>query len=189
MNNENKLNINSVAVQTHITTHQAIISRMATNIVSCKTWCITTVAAIIALGGGKPVFVLSSLIPIILFSIIDSYYLDLERKFRKNYEEFLTFLNNEELNSDEFKKRLFAFSLAPVNSAKSKILNKENLIKLKSLIFSPSIYMFYGLQSLFVIILFVVVLNIKKDDLPKNIQIQCETSNTLTKCEIINQSN
>ena len=43
------LNENSPAVQTHLTMMQGVINRMAENSRSCKVWCVTLVAAVLVL--------------------------------------------------------------------------------------------------------------------------------------------
>ncbi len=64
---------------------------MATNNASSKTWCVTLVSAVIVIiaDKGKPNFVWISVIPIVLFLMLDSYYLALERQFRDAYNDFV----------------------------------------------------------------------------------------------------
>ena len=49
MSQEQPLNENSPAVQTHLTMMQGVINRMAENSRSCKVWCVTLVAAVLVL--------------------------------------------------------------------------------------------------------------------------------------------
>ena len=64
---------------------QENIARMNTNSVNIKTWCITIVSALLAIfSDTKNIwFVWISLIPIVLFCILDSLYLQQEHKFIK----------------------------------------------------------------------------------------------------------
>ena len=85
------LNENSTAVQAHLTIIQGVISRMAENSRSCKVWCVTLVAAVLVLVArtGEPQHALITLVPTLLFWVLDAYYLGLERRFRKSYCAFV----------------------------------------------------------------------------------------------------
>lgn len=87
----NKLNFESPSVQSYLTILQSVISRMATNSSSCKTWCVTLVSAIVVIiaDKSKPNYVWISVIPILLFLLLDAYYLSLERQFRVVYNDFI----------------------------------------------------------------------------------------------------
>ena len=78
-------------IHTHLTILQGIISRMASNIQSCKTWCITIVAAVFILAVNTSIdgMALIALLPILLLGWLDTYYLGLERAFRRSYEDFV----------------------------------------------------------------------------------------------------
>lgn len=81
----------SPAVQAHLGIAQAVIQRMASNSASCKAWCITLVAAILVIVAdkGRPSYALIAAIPTLLFLVLDTYYLTLERCFRNSYNEFI----------------------------------------------------------------------------------------------------
>ena len=81
----------SPSVMTHLNIVQGVISRMAHNSSSCKTWCITLVAAIMVLvaRSDNPAYSLIALVPALLFLFLDSYYLGMEKSFRKTYESFV----------------------------------------------------------------------------------------------------
>jgi len=66
---------------------QSIITRMASNSFMLKGWAITLVAGTFALltRDSERLFFLIAYIPIILFWFLDSYYLQLERKYRELY--------------------------------------------------------------------------------------------------------
>ena len=82
---------NSQAVQAHLNILQSVIQRMSSNSTSCKTWCITLVSAILVVVANKdkPQYSLIAIIPIALFLVLDSYYLSLEKRFRKSYNNFI----------------------------------------------------------------------------------------------------
>lgn len=85
------VSFDSPSVQSYLTILQSVISRMATNSSSCKTWCVSLVSAIIVIVAdkGKPDYVWISIVPIALFFLLDSYYLALERQFRTVYNDFI----------------------------------------------------------------------------------------------------
>ena len=66
---------------------QRIISRMSTNSFLLKGWSITLVAGMIALSSNDSSsrFIFLVYLPIVLFWFLDSYYLQLERKYRLLY--------------------------------------------------------------------------------------------------------
>ncbi|MBU4287906.1 MAG: hypothetical protein KKI12_07035 [Proteobacteria bacterium] len=86
-----KVNFESGAVQSYLGILQGVINRMASNSAGCKTWCITIVSAIVVIIADKsnPVYVWVSLVPILLFLFLDSYYLGLEQRFRDSYNSFI----------------------------------------------------------------------------------------------------
>lgn len=70
---------------------QGVIARMAGNSANCKTWCVGLVSAIVVVVAdkGKPALLLAAGVPIVLFIVLDAYYLALERRFRDSYEGFV----------------------------------------------------------------------------------------------------
>jgi hypothetical protein len=103
---------------------------MATNSSSCKAWCITVVSAILVIVAdeGKSQYAYIAIIPNILFLVLDTYYLALEKMFRISYNDFIKKLHENVIDSSD----LFA------------VIPKGNLIKifLKSII-SFSVWPFY----------------------------------------------
>ncbi|MCP4566711.1 MAG: hypothetical protein GY841_03920 [FCB group bacterium] len=93
----------SQAVQAHLGIMQTIIQRMASNSASCKAWCITLVSAILVMiaDKGKPEFALIAIIPAILFLVLDTYYLALEKMFRASYNSFIDKLHSGKLESSD----------------------------------------------------------------------------------------
>lgn len=68
---------------------QAVISRMAGNSFLLKGWSVTLAAAVIALAANKEshaLLTLIALLPVLMFWVLDGYYLHQERLFRKLYD-------------------------------------------------------------------------------------------------------
>ena len=106
MTEKTNLDHESPAVQKHLEIMQGVITRMAENSRSCKVWCVTLVAATLVLVArtGEPQHALIALAPTILFYLLDSYYLALERAFRASYSEFVRKLHNGEMTSADLYK-------------------------------------------------------------------------------------
>ena len=91
MADQQPLNPESPAVRAHLTILQGIIQRMADNSRACKTWCITLVSAVLILvarQGASDLLLLAG-VPLLMFLLLDTYYLALERRFRRSYEAFV----------------------------------------------------------------------------------------------------
>jgi len=92
------------AVKAHIDMLQGVISRMAKNSASCKSWAIPMVTAIITLSLEKGIVpTTTAYIPLGLFYLLDCYYLGLERKFKDRQRDFIAKLNN----GDDISKDIF----------------------------------------------------------------------------------
>lgn len=94
---------NPQAVQTHLQTTQSVIQRMASNSASCKAWCIALVSAILVIVAttGKPQYTLIAIIPTVLFLILDTYYLTLEKMFRQSYNLFIEKLHTGKVTTSD----------------------------------------------------------------------------------------
>lgn len=98
---------NSEGVQAHLTITQSIIQRMAVNSAAAKAWCIALVSAILftvgntQIGTGKPALALIALLPTLLFWFLDTYYLSLEKSFRKSYNGFIGKLHQRKIDVDD----------------------------------------------------------------------------------------
>jgi hypothetical protein len=90
------LTVESSAVQKYLDILQGVINRMAGNSSNCKSICVTLVSAIavVIADKGKPAFAWIVLIPVVLFCLLDAYYLGLEQGFRVTYNEFVKKLQN-----------------------------------------------------------------------------------------------
>lgn len=94
---------NSQAVQSHLTIYQNVIQRMASNSAMSKVWCITLVSAILVIVAdkGKPQYTLIANIPTLLFLVLDTYYLALEKRFRNSYKAFIRKLHMGKIEADD----------------------------------------------------------------------------------------
>ena len=92
------------AVKAHIDMLQGVISRMAKNSASCKSWAIPLVTAIIMLALEKGVVpTKAAYIPLSLFYLLDCFYLGLERKYKDRQRDFINKLNN----GDDISKDIY----------------------------------------------------------------------------------
>lgn len=91
------------SIHTHVSLLQEVIQRMASNSASCKTWCITVVAAILVLtsdsGNSEIAFV--AIGPTFLFLMLDAYYLGLEKGFRYSYEDFILLVHSNSIKPED----------------------------------------------------------------------------------------
>lgn len=82
------------AVKAHIDMLQSIISRMAKDSATCKSWAIPLVTAILMLALEKRIVPpTAAFIPLCLFYLLDCYYLGLERKFKDRLRDFIIKIN------------------------------------------------------------------------------------------------
>lgn len=115
--NDNKLK--------HLEFIQGIINRLGNNSFLIKGWCVTIVAALAALSssGANQKFILIAYFPIIVFWLLDSYYLWQERLFREHYDEvrqkneididFSMRLSKENLKKNKFTDIVFSWTILP----------------------------------------------------------------------------
>jgi hypothetical protein len=97
---------NDSAIQTQINAIQGVISRMASNSSNCKTWAVTVISAILVLLVDKNLsaYYYIAYVPLLIFWVLDCYYLGMERIFRKQYNGFVNSLEIEEFDySSVFK--------------------------------------------------------------------------------------
>lgn len=117
------LDHDSSAVQKHLEIVQGIIARMSENSRSCKVWCITLVSAVLVLVVRTEdiEYAFIALVPAGLLLILDTYYLALERAFRKSYDIFICKLHRGKLTPADLYtvKRLGSMSKHVLSSLKS----------------------------------------------------------------------
>ena len=85
------------AVQKHIELVESLIERMAANSSNCKLWAITLISAMVAISGKTATWQML-LIPLILFFLLDAYYLSIERDVREGLEHFVNDLHSQQLS-------------------------------------------------------------------------------------------
>jgi hypothetical protein len=75
------------ATLAHITLLQGIITRLAGNSASCKTWCLTLVGVLLSLAAAAHASVIAAIaiIPVVFFGFLDAMYLGEERAYRDLY--------------------------------------------------------------------------------------------------------
>ena len=139
------LNEDLSAIQAHLTMMQSVISRMAENSRSCKVWCVTLVAAVLVLVArtGEPQHALLALAPTLLFGILDSYYLALERSFIKAQNAFVKKLHQGKLESSD------VYRVAPTGMG---------LLLVGRCLGSVSIWLFYPLVVVTVVLAWQLIL-------------------------------
>jgi len=94
----------------HLEFIQTIINRMAGNSFLIKGWAITLVAALFALSskGANKNYIIISFLPVIIFWILDAYFLSRERAFRCLYDKVRNLDENKidfSLDISQFKER------------------------------------------------------------------------------------
>jgi hypothetical protein len=78
-------------VDKQVNRYQAVAARLANNCVQVKTWCVTAVGAIAALGvnNDKPALFGVALAIVVIFMALDVQYLWLERRFREGANQLV----------------------------------------------------------------------------------------------------
>ena len=139
------LDVESSAVRAHLALVQGAITRTAENSRSCKLWCITLVSATLVLVARteKPEYALIALIPAVLFLILDTYYLALEREFRRSYRTFVETLHCGELEPSDL------YIIAPAGSVAKQFM---------ACLLSFSIWPFYPTLVVMILVVWCVVL-------------------------------
>lgn len=135
------LDVESKAVQTHLGFLQDIISRLSDKSSTCKNWCITLTSAFILLSlrlenGSK--YILLSYIPIVLFALLNIYYVYLEKSIRSQYNTFVSKLHKNKLTVHD----IYTINVKSEEEEEKKG-EKCNCKQLELAIKSPSILIFY----------------------------------------------
>jgi len=121
----------------HLEMIQSIINRMANNSFLLKGWAVILSSALFALSvkDANISFVSVAFFPIIVFWILDGYFLKIEREYRKVYDKVRQL---DELNIDFCLNR-------------ESFLEKEDMECLIKVIFSKTLWPFYGIILVVVI--------------------------------------
>ena len=123
----------------HLEMIQAIITRMAQNSFMIKGWSLTLVVAMFAFVPKTAcLFIPIAIIPVLIFTCLDAYYLQLERRYRKLYDIVR--------NKDETE---INFQLKIIEECKTISNNYLNCI------FSRSILLFY--VPIFVVLIGIII--------------------------------
>lgn len=90
-------------VQAYLGALQDIIARMRQHSASCKAWCITLTSAVVVLGvnKSKPALFAAAFPPLVMFLLLDCYYLSIERFFRRKYDGFVERLHAGQAGTGE----------------------------------------------------------------------------------------
>lgn len=98
----------------HLEYIQNVITRMNTNSFQIKNWCVTIVAALLAVYAStkNDYFLLIAILPTTLFWFLDTYYLQQERKFRGLYNDVAGITNKpQEIKVFEMRPDLYTGKL------------------------------------------------------------------------------
>ena len=81
---------------------QAAIARSGTNSFALKSWTVTLVAGILALAAAHTtnIDVLAALLPVVVFWLLDAYYLQLERTYRSLFDSVRTSTGDVDFDMD-----------------------------------------------------------------------------------------
>ena len=120
---------------------QSCITRMANNSEKCKTWCITIVAALIALclKGEQEKYSWLIFIPIFSLWFLDAFYLYLEQEFRLIYNNYIKAYDGVNIPASTYR----------ISSASFK---QCRCCKIFRLAWSISIFPFYGFLTLALVV-------------------------------------
>lgn len=113
--NNQLLSHNDSAVIKHMEMYQGIITRMAGNSASCKKWCIPFITAILAYVVVEPelrvpYIQLLVVTPLLIFYLLDAYYLKLENQFRNGFNHSAKLIQKNQFTQDNL------FVMKPIGS-------------------------------------------------------------------------
>ncbi len=139
-----QVKIESGSIHAHLQILQSVIQRMASNSSLAKAWCITVVSAMLVIVADKSNsdFALISFIPTVLFLLVDTYYLSLEKGFRNSYNQFIDKHHANEIEKNDL------YAISPKGSPARLFFEA---------LFSPSIWPFYLTISGMILIVWQVI--------------------------------
>jgi hypothetical protein len=131
---------------------QSVINRMASNSFLLKGWSVTLVTGILSLTGNKDEmnYFLLVYIPIIVFWLLDAYYLQLERKYRRLFEKVR--------DSNDIRIP-FEMNLKRVRYLFNNDKSKKKFSYIHCL-FSPTEFLFYVPVAVAILIILKLMINI-----------------------------
>src|SRR5215213_699245 len=138
----------------HLKMIQGVITRMAGNSFLIKGWCVTLVSAILALAAKEPnkLFIGIALYPVLMFWILDGYFLYQERLFRALYDEVA---NKPEVESAADSAVDSSETPTPYSMNTSSFTDR---IKWRQAVFSSTLCLFYITMFVSVIVIFLIAL-------------------------------
>jgi len=142
VNMENKENLKEYMLK-EIDIIQDIINRMAFNSFIIKGWTITLVVVSLLLKGIEKYQVWIAFIPLIVFWVLDAYFLWQERMYRKLYEWVI----NNRLKTEEYLFDMNAYRF------------KNKVQSIPRIMFSLTLGWFYGSIALLIIIYALILLS------------------------------
>jgi len=142
VNMENKENLKEYMLK-EIDIIQDIINRMAFNSFIIKGWTITLVVVSLLLKGIEKYQVWIAFIPLIVFWVLDAYFLWQERMYRKLYEWVI----NNRLKTEEYLFDMDAYRF------------KDKIQSIPRIMFSLTLGWFYGSIALLIIIYALILLS------------------------------
>jgi len=142
VNMENKENLKEYMLK-EIDIIQDIINRMAFNSFIIKGWTITLVVVSLLLKGIDKYQVWIAFIPLIVFWVLDAYFLWQERMYRKLYEWVI----NNRLKTEEYLFDMDAYRF------------KDKIQSIPRIMFSLTLGWFYGSIALLIIIYALILLS------------------------------
>ncbi|MCR3906957.1 MAG: hypothetical protein NUK62_08050 [Tenericutes bacterium] len=129
---------------------QRVIERFSIQSSKIKTWCITLITAMTSFSLSSPNIEINILLILVLFIttvflLMDTYYLQLERSYRKLYS-IARLLDEEKIDfCMDFKSKDMIFE---------QFEGKQLMVSQVSCLFSKSIYLFYS--PIFIVLLLIV---------------------------------
>jgi hypothetical protein len=132
----------------HLEMIQAVVSRMANNSFLIKGWCVTLVAAIIALASNDDDkrFIAVAFYPVLMFWLLDGYFLYQERLFRNLYDAV-------RVKSEEAID--FSMDVNAVNTSAGR--NTETW---PGALWSRTLLLFYGVMIVAILLSMLIVLDL-----------------------------
>lgn len=146
------IKITELSIHQHLQMQQDIINRMSEKSSTIKNLCVTLVSALIVFILSKNGFIslLLVLIPIVIFATLNAYYLAQEKRFRKNYNDFvkgLSKISHKENMSEVHVSFGFVNNLFELSPKGSLCSYYAQALK------SPSLLTFYGGLLVMVVII------------------------------------
>lgn len=115
------IKLTELSIHQHLQMLQDIINRMSTKSSTLKNLCVTLVSAMIVfiLSKSSNVSLLVVLVPIIIFAVLNAYYLAQEKRFRESYNDFIKNIHGDFNQETDFELNVTAnlkssiFALVP----------------------------------------------------------------------------